>query len=183
MESNTTSAMGSSHLYYGPGKGKTTAAMGLAMRAAGRNYSVTILQFMKGHEEVGQRYGELDVLRDRDAVEVRQFPTRHATCADDFDDSERETLREGVECAQRVIETAEFDLVVLDELTLLSSFDVVDPSVIVDLFETRPDGVELVVTGRNAPATVVDAAEYVTYMAAVKHPYRQGTTARAGIEF
>lgn len=183
MDSSNASRSGMTHLYYGPGKGKTTAAMGLVMRAAGRNFDISVLQFMKGHDEVGERYGEIELLRDHEAVEILQFPTRHAESVDDLNEHEQETLLDGIDTARRLIVDGKSDLVVLDELTLLCLLEVVDPADVIDLFEQKPETVELVVTGRTAPPEFVDAATYVTYMAAVKHPYQQGVTARAGIEF
>lgn len=183
MGDDTDRRDGHSHLYYGPGKGKTTAAMGLAMRAAGRDLSVSVLQFMKGHEDVGRRYGEIEVLRERDGIDVRQFPTRYVEGPDDFTESEREKLVNGIETAEEVVSTGEADLVVLDELTLVWTFELVESAALERLFDRAAPTVELVVTGRDAPAALVDAADYVTYMAEIKHPFRQGTTARAGIEY
>lgn len=183
MTDTPTPRDGSSHLYYGPGKGKTTAAVGLALRAAGHGFAVSILQFMKGHEEVGEEYGEIELLRTHERIDVRQFPTRHAASVDDLSPDERRRLLSGVETAMETVSDLDVDLVVLDELTLLWELGVVNPPKLVSLFEQRPPATELVVTGRTAPPALVDAAEYVTYMAEIKHPYQQGTTARPGIEY
>lgn len=174
---------GHSHLYYGPGKGKTTAAMGLALRAAGRDLSVSILQLMKGHEDVGERYGEIELLREREGVDVRQFPCRHVEGPDDFTASERRELLDGIETAGEVVSDGGTDLVVLDEFTLAWTFGLVEPPALEALVDRADSAVELVITGRDAPAALVDAADYVTYMAEIKHPFQQGTTARGGIEY
>lgn len=171
------------HLYYGPGKGKTTAAMGSVIRALGHGWTVSVVQFMKGHEEVGEPYGEVEFLEPCDAVEVQQFSTTHAMRPGELSDDERATLRAGFELAMDLVSDGDVDLVVLDELTLLDGLAVVDGDRMVDLFETKDPVVELIVTGRDAPSPVVDAAEYVTHMAAVKHPYERGIDAAQGIEF
>ena len=182
MTDSATLQDGSSHLYYGPGKGKTTAAVGLALRAAGHGFSVSLLQFMKGHDEVGEEYGEIELLRTH-GIDVQQFPTRHAASVDDLTADERQELLSGVERARETVSDPDIDLVVLDELTLLWEFDVVESEALLSVFEQRSSETELVVTGRTAPAALVDVAEYVTYMAEIKHPYQQGTTARPGIEY
>jgi cob(I)alamin adenosyltransferase len=171
------------HLYYGPGKGKTTAAIGAALRASGRGLSVSILQFMKGHDEWGAPYGEIEALRERPGVGVRQFPAGHVRSGEELSPEERTTLEDGLEEAERAIADEDADLVVLDELTLLETFDVVETPRLVDLLGARHSSVEVVVTGRDAGAGLVDAASYATYMAEVKHPYRQGVEATPGIEY
>lgn len=171
------------HLYYGPGKGKTTAAMGSVVRALGHGWSVSIVQFMKGHDEVGEPYGEVAFLEAHDGVAIQQFSTTHALTPDDLSTDERATLRAGFETATEIVSDPERDLVVLDELTLLGELAVIEDDRFVDLFEAKKPGTELLVTGREAPSVVVDAADYVTYMGAVKHPYRRGIEATRGIEF
>lgn len=171
------------HLYHGPGKGKTTAAMGLAVRAVGHDLSVTILQFMKGAEEMREQYGEVKQFRELSGIEVEQFPAGHARTEDDLSSEERERLIGALDQAAETVGAGEADIVVLDELLTLYTLGLADEDRLVDIVDARDESVEVVITGREAPAGIVDAADYVSYIGDVKHPFRRGLSPRLGIEF
>jgi cob(I)alamin adenosyltransferase len=166
------------HLYTGDGKGKTSAAMGLALRAAGAGFSVYIAQFAKGSDT-----GELKSLEKASKkIVVRQFGTRSfikkiPTKID------RTLASKAMAEAEVAIAEGKFDVVILDELCIACLYKMVPVAKVVDLIKNKPEHVELVITGRNAPAELVEAADLVTDMRMVKHYFDKGVMARKGIEY
>lgn len=165
------------HVYTGNGKGKTTAALGLAIRAAGAGWQVFFAQFAKGMATSEQAA----LARFSDRITVRRFGLahfiRHAPDAADCDLAQR-----GLAECRDAISSGAYRLVILDEANLgpvLSLFPVEE---LLDLIDARPAGVELVLTGRDADYRVLERADLVTEMQEVKHYYRQGVLARTGIE-
>lgn len=168
------------HVYCGDGKGKTTAAVGLAVRAAGRGMKVLFMQFLKGGES-----GEVGVLSALDGVKViRGNPSGKFSFQMDARERQRtydfhcKNLLTAVEDAREKA----CDLVILDEVIGALAAELVDEDLLRDFVLGKPDGLELVLTGRNPPDWMLDAADYVTEMRKEKHPFDQGTTAREGIE-
>jgi len=166
-------------VYTGEGKGKTTASLGLALRAVGHDFKVCILQFMKGSTV----YGELEAARRLSPwltikqVGRKNFVARDTPSADDVAAAEA-----GFAEAQQVVTSGDFDLVILDELNCIADFGLVPISDICALIASRPAHVELVLTGRNAPEEIVAMADLVTEMREVKHYFHAGQVARKGIE-
>jgi len=165
-------------VYTGHGKGKTTAALGLAMRAAGAGYKVFIAQFVKGMD-----YSELHsfaALEDR--ITLRQYGRncfiRHAPELDDVRLAQR-GLREAAEA----LVSCDYRVVILDEANIATSYLLFSVEELLDLINTKPTHVELVITGRDADARIIERADLVTEMREVKHYYRQGISARVGIEY
>jgi cob(I)alamin adenosyltransferase len=180
---NSERSEGLVHLYVGPGKGKTTAAMGLSVRALGHGQTVTVLQFMKGAEEMREQYGEVQFFRDSPGIEVEQFPAGHARTKDDLSTTEQETLETALETAAETVAAGRRDVVVLDELLTLYSLEVADENRLVDIIRAKAESVELLVTGRDAPPALVDESDYVSYVGDVKHPFRRDVGPRVGIEY
>ncbi|HHX44666.1 MAG TPA: cob(I)yrinic acid a,c-diamide adenosyltransferase [Chloroflexi bacterium] len=171
-------ALGLVQVYTGDGKGKTTAALGLAVRAAGHGYRTYIGQFMKG-----QVYGELrgiDLLAPYVTVEQYGAPT--FLRREDVRDRDRAMARAGLQRVREVLTAGRYQIVVLDEILMALLFGLLALDEVLDLIATRPAGVELVLTGRRAPQAIIDVADLVTEMVEVKHPYQQGIPARKGIE-
>ena len=172
---------GTVQVYTGEGKGKTTAALGLALRALGHGKKVIMLQFMKGDD----RYGEVRMAAKLAAhgftLEQHGLPTFVKKGAPSDEDLAR--ARRGLERAREVLEAGDHDLVILDELNVAVDYGLVDLADALDLLERRPAHVELVCTGRYAPEELRTRADYVSEVAEVKHPWRQGLQARAGVEF
>ncbi len=169
------------HVYTGDGKGKTTAALGLALRALGWGLRVMMIQYIKGYADLGEikfakEYGKnfamhqfaLDTSRDipEEKVKARQAEVEKA-----------------MEFAEHAVNSGEYDLVILDELNVAIHYGLVDVKRVVELVEGKPASVELVVTGRNAPGQLAALADYVTESLMVKHPFEQGTMARPGIDY
>lgn len=165
------------HVYTGDGKGKTTAALGLALRAVGAGWRVFFAQFAKG--AATSELASLDYLHGR--IEVRQFGEAHFIRRGpeiaDVDHAQRGLL----ECKAAIL-SGDYRLVVLDEANVAVALGLFGVDDIVDLISCRPDPVELVLTGRWAHPRIVERADLVTEMREVKHYYRRGVLARAGVE-
>src|SRR3990172_8569569 len=156
-------------VYTGAGKGKTTAALGLACRAAGQGLSVLIVQFMKG-----VAYGELSALCKIENIRIVQFGEPHWVHPSEIRQEDRNQARQGLDYAERAVLSGDYQLVVLDEINVALSYKLLPVDLVVDLIRRKPANVELVLTGRGAPKQVLDVADLVTKMVEVKHPYHKG---------
>ncbi len=176
-QKETTKMKGYVQIYTGEGKGKTTAALGLALRAAGAGLRVFIGQFMKGKD-----YSELKSLaRFEDSITLERFGTSHWVSTQPTEE-DRKRAMEGLERAKSVLSSGGYDVVILDEILVALHFTLIPLEEIIELMESRPDEVELVLTGRGAPEDLIRRADLVTEMRAVKHYHSRGVSARAGIE-
>jgi cob(I)alamin adenosyltransferase len=169
------------HVYTGAGKGKTTAALGVAMRALGWGFRVCVVQFIKGYAQIGEaRFAQ--ELGDR--LVLKQFavdPTRHI---DEAKLRERqEAAAAAMEFAEQTVAGGQYGLVILDEINNALHYGLIDTDRVLALIASKPHHVELILTGRNAPKPIIDAADYVTEMKLVKHPFEKGVAARKGIDF
>ena len=165
------------HVYTGNGKGKTTAALGLALRAAGAGLKVWIGQFVKGSE-----YSEHNALkRFDDLITIKQFG-RSCFIKSEPEPEDIKIARKGLEEAGKIIVSGEYQMVILDEACIALHFSLFAKEELLDLIDKKPQNVELIITGRNAPQEVIDAADLVTEMKEVKHYYAKGVQARKGIE-
>lgn len=173
--------LGKLHVYTGDGKGKTTAALGLAVRAACAGLKVFIGQFMKGLPYAEQKLPR----RFPDLIDMEQFGTPRMICqGEDPTSEDLRGAREGLRRMREVLECGEYDVVVADEMNIALSFGLLEEEAVLDLLRGRPEGVELVLTGRAAPASVLELADLVTEMREVRHYYAtEGLKARKGIEF
>lgn len=178
-EPQASGALGLVHVYTGEGKGKTTAALGLALRAAGWGLRVLIVQFLKARDT-----GELHSLA-RLAPEVRLVQTGmpEFSRVGKLTPATVAAAQAGVEFARQATRGDDYDLVILDELLVAAKLGAVTTDTILDLVRGKSPHVELVLTGRGAPDEVVAEADVVTYMQEVKHPYQCGIQARRGIEY
>lgn len=166
------------HVYTGNGKGKTTAALGLALRAAGAGKMVFIAQFVKG-----MHYAELDALkRFEPEITVKQFGRdcfiRHEPQEEDF-----ALAKQGLAEVAEKIRSGMYDVVILDEACIALYYKLFLMSDLLDIIISRPASMEIVITGRYAPPELIEVADLVTEMREVKHYYQQGVEAREGIEF
>jgi cob(I)alamin adenosyltransferase len=163
----------------GEGKGKTTAALGVILRMLGRKKKVALIQFLKNE---GGQWGEIRALRQLglDAIKTGDGFTWTSR---NIDETQAKALH-GWEIAREKIASGDYDLVVLDEFTYLLAYGWLDPVEVVQwLKEYKPETLNLIVTGRNAPQALIDYADTVTHMTNVKHAFDAGIPARAGIEF
>ena len=165
-------------VYTGDGKGKTTAAFGLAMRAAGRGLSVLIIQFMKGRSECG----EIISAKRLPGIHIEQFGTEDLIDADKISEKDRRLALKGLERAKKAMREEEADLLILDEINVAVHFGLLNVEQVLGLFDARPSGMELVLTGIYAKPAIIRRADYVTEMKARKHPFKSGQEARDGIE-
>jgi cob(I)alamin adenosyltransferase len=166
-------------VYTGNGKGKTTAALGLALRAAGHGLRIRILQFMKGSTV----YGELATAR-RLAPElaIEQLGRDTFVSRSHPDPEDARLAREGFDRARVIVLSGDWDLVILDELNCAVDFGLVPLAEVKELILAKPAHTELVLTGRGAHPEIIDLADLVTEMREVKHYYNSGQHARVGIE-
>lgn len=165
------------HVYTGNGKGKTTASIGLIVRALGHGLKVYMGQFMKG-----QRYGELDTL-EKLGVMVERFGTKNCIISpENVTDLDLTKAKEGYKKVEEILLSKKYDLVVLDEICVSTYFNLITVEEILHLMKIKPKETELILTGRYAPKEVIDSADLVTEMKEIKHYYNCGVMARDGIE-
>jgi len=164
-------------VYTGDGKGKTTAALGLALRAAGSGLRTYIGQFMKG-----QRYGELDAVRLVAAITLEQYGDPRCIHREEVTPQHIAQAREGLAKVRDAMLSGMYDIVVLDEVNVAIWFGLLSVAEVLALLEERPPYVEIILTGRRAPQELIERADLVTEMREVKHYYVQGVSARVGIE-
>src|SRR5258707_733200 len=165
----------------GPGKGKTTAAMGTALRAVGQGMRVLMLQFLKG----SWQYGELDAVKAfGDKFVMKQMGRGFVKVgAEKPDPEDVRMVGEARTEAEQAIQSGEWDLVVLDEINYAIIYGMLDPAKVTESLRKRPEMVHVILTGRNAHPTIVELADTVTEMRQVKHAYEKGVMAHPGIEY
>ncbi|MGD9962790.1 MAG: cob(I)yrinic acid a,c-diamide adenosyltransferase [Thermoplasmata archaeon] len=172
-------SLGKVHVITGPGKGKTTAAFGLAMRAAGHGYRVCVIQFLK----TGETTGELISARRVDNIEVLQFGTGRFVGPGKPTEEDVRVAKAALAAASERLANHSCQLLVLDEVNVAVSIGLVTAEEVLRVVKARPQGTEVVLTGRAAPEEFVEYADYVSVIDAVKHPFEGGTKARKGIEW
>lgn len=163
-------------LYTGNGKGKTTAALGLALRAAGAGKKIFIGQFVKG-----MHYSELDLIAAFPAITIKQYG-RGCFIESEPIPADYRTAQNGLDEMTLMLASGDFDVVVLDEACIALYFKLISLDALIVALQRRADHVEAVVTGRYAPQELIDLADLVTEMKEVKHYYSKGVEARFGIE-
>jgi len=169
-------------VYTGPGKGKTTCALGTAFRAVGQGLRVLMVQFIKG----SWHYGELDAakLLGDDKFEIR--PMGRGFVKVGGAETDPEDIRLAEECWETgrvAIYSGNYDLVILDEINYVISYTMLDPEKVAKSLKDRPQHVHVICTGRNAHPSLVELADLVTEMKEVKHPYTKGILAQRGIDY
>ncbi len=164
-------------VYTGNGKGKTTAAIGLAIRAAGAGLKVYIAQFIKMGD-----YSEIKALkRFSDLITVEQFGLGRFLGEHPLPE-DLAAAQKGLERIQNIMVRGQYQVIILDEANVAAKFGLIQAQDLLKLIEAKPPPVELVLTGRDAPAEIIKAADLVTEMTAIKHYYQKGVQARPGIE-
>ncbi|MBS1266186.1 MAG: hypothetical protein MAG795_00153 [Candidatus Woesearchaeota archaeon] len=199
--------LGLIHLYTGNGKGKTTASLGLALRAIGHGYKVYIIQFLKGGGYTGEVISVKSLVRDlmsidqfgKDCVKEQQqlklpgfgngsMVRNHQYCGEcrycfSIDEAEKAHARKGFKLAKKLSSSGEYDLIILDEICGAISQDLVKLNEVLNLVEDKHEHTELVLTGRSAPEELKKIAHYVSEINNIKHPFQQGIEARKGVEY
>lgn len=165
-------------IHTGDGKGKTTAALGTVFRALGHGQKVCVIQFIKGQGKYGERI-LAEKLENLDwHICGKGFVFKKENVEED-----RKIAEEGFRLAAEIIASDRYDLVVLDELTYLPAFDFLAAEKIVETLRTKPERLNIIITGRKAPPELVEIADTVSEVRVVKHAYQQGIKAQKGIEF
>ncbi len=162
-------------VYTGNGKGKTTAAFGLAMRARGAGYRVLIIQFLKGMEY--SEHGSLKKL----GIDYELYGTKEFVVGEPSEEI-KELCKKGLERAKKAFDEG-YDLVILDEANVAVHLKAMELEDLLDVVRSKPESVELVITGRYAPKELVEIADLVTEMREIKHYYQKGVQARKGVEW
>jgi cob(I)alamin adenosyltransferase len=162
----------------GNGKGKTTAALGLLMRAWGRDMRVVMLQFIKARTA---NWGEIKAAR-KMGVELIPLGDGFTWTSKDVEKDHALAQQCWALCRERIM-SGEYDIVVMDEMTYCFSFGWLDVNEVIDSLRQRPPGLHIIITGRDAPPELIEYADLVTEMREIKHPYRSGVRAQPGIEF
>ena len=181
MDSDSSSRRGLLLINTGPGKGKTTAALGTALRAVGNGMRVLMLQFLKG----SWHYGELDaVLPFGENFVLKQMGRGFVKVGGaETDPEDLRMVQAAWAEARAAIESGEWDLVVLDEINYAISYKMLDAEAVAETLRNRPEMVHVILTGRNAHPLLVELADTVTEMREVKHAYQRGILAQRGIEY
>jgi cob(I)alamin adenosyltransferase len=174
----TMSELGLMQVYTGEGKGKTTAAFGLALRAWGRGLRVCIVQFMKS----GETYGEIVAVRKLKGIDLFQFGTGKWVGREKHTSEDESLAKKALAKAGSALTSGEYDLVILDEVNVATDFGLLTTGEVLDVVRSRKK-VEVVLTGRYAPKEFIKEADLVTEMRVLKHPYDSGVEARPGVEY
>ena len=166
-------------VYTGEGKGKTTAALGLALRAVGHKLKVLVIQFMKGKID----YGEIESARKLSPyLKIKRIGQATFVSKSHPNPLDLQRAREGLSLARKAIEDKGFDIVILDEINVAIDYNLIPLSDVLQLIDSKPETVELILTGRNAKPEIFERADLVTEMVERKHYYHKGVKAREGIE-
>lgn len=171
-------------VYTGNGKGKTTASLGLAMRAIGRGWNVLIVMFTKG----GNDYGELISFSQlcpgmKDNVKIVQAGLDRIVYSTNLKDEDKKKIQEGWQIAKNAIKNDEYQLIILDEANIALDLGFIELNDMVETLKNKPNDMEIVLTGRNAKQEIIEAADLVSEIKPVKHYWDKGIKARKGIEF
>ncbi len=166
------------HVYTGNGKGKTTAAFGLALRAAGAGKTIFIAQFVKG-----MPYAEIEaVIKFLPMITIRQYGL-DCFIVNKPTPKDIDAARNGLEEVRQIIQSGAYDMIVLDEANIAIYYKLFSLEELISVIQLRPDQTEIIITGRYAPRELIDIADVVTEMKEVKHYFTSGVQARKGIEF
>jgi len=166
-------------VYTGEGKGKTTASLGQALRACGHGFKVLMIQFMKG----SKNYGELLSSESVPGLEIVQKGLPTFVKKGEPSEEDLRLAAEGMELARETVAAAAHDILILDEINCAVDYGLVDVNEVLELIREKPEGMELILTGRYAPKEFIELADLVTEMREVKHHYNSGVEMREGIEF
>lgn len=166
-------------VFTGDGKGKTTAALGTVLRAAGHGLKVFTVFFIKGD----YAYGEYNTLSLLPNVKLASFGLRQFIDSTNINPEEKKLAEAALAAAREAINSGRYDLVVLDEVNVAVDFHLIAAEDVIALIKNKPSHVELILTGRHADTRLIDIADLVTEMVKVKHPFDKGVKARKGIEY
>ncbi|EOD01556.1 Cob(I)alamin adenosyltransferase [Caldisalinibacter kiritimatiensis] len=164
------------HVYTGNGKGKTTAALGLSVRAVCAGKKVYFAQFVKG-----MKYSEIEAMNYLPSFEIHQFG-RNCFIYNDPTQEDIDAAQNGLKTCQKILKEGQYDIVVLDEINIAMYYNLFEIEEVLDMIRNRAEHVEVIITGRYAPDEIIEEADLVTEMKEIKHYYQHGVLAREGIE-
>lgn len=167
------------HIYCGDGKGKTTAAIGLGVRAALNSFDVYMIQFMKGKID----YGELKVTQCIPKFKIVQYGRKEFVDTTNPKKIDVKLAKKAFKHAKKIVNSGEYDLVILDEINYAINYMLLKLEDVINLIDNKPKNVELVLTGNYTSKRLEEKADYVTKMVNCKHPFQKGILARKGIEY
>ncbi len=174
-----TKTRGLVELFTGDGKGKTSAALGVALRALGQGLKVYIVFFMKGDFP----YGEQKVLSQLPGITFERFGFQDFVDPANVKPEEKAEAKKAVQAARKAMLSGKYDVVILDEVNVAVAWKLIDIEEVIKLVQDRPENVELILTGRYADPRLIELADLVTDMVKVKHPYDKGILSRKGIDY
>lgn len=167
------------HIYTGKGKGKTTAALGLALRAVGHGLKVMMIQFMKGKIN----YGELEAAKKLPNFTIEQYGRPDFVNPENPDEEDIRLAEKAINRAGEVIESKEYDMVILDEINVAINYGLIGVKEVIALLQKNPEQTELVLTGRYMPEELAQFADLITECREVKHYFSKGVQARKGFDY
>lgn len=171
-------------IYTGNGKGKTTASLGLAMRALGRGWRVLIVMFTKGGNDYGELISFASLSPDfKDKVKIVQAGLDRIVYSSNISEEDKKQAQLGWEIAKKAIKNDEYQLIILDEANIAIDLNLIDLSEMLQVLKDKPDDMEIVLTGRNAKQEIIEIADLVSEIKPIKHYWDKGIKARKGIEF
>lgn len=164
-------------VYTGDGKGKTTASLGLALRAVGHEMNVYMIQFMKGKIN----YGELLASKNIPNLTIKQFGRPDFVNKKNPEKVDIDFAKQALKHAKEILN--ECDILILDEINVALDYKLIELEEVIELIKNKPENVEIILTGRYAPKEIIEIADLVTEMKEIKHPYQKGIQARIGVEY
>ncbi|MCL2143123.1 MAG: cob(I)yrinic acid a,c-diamide adenosyltransferase [Methanomassiliicoccaceae archaeon] len=177
-ENDVKNELGLVHVYTGNGKGKTTAALGLSLRALGGGLSVAMVQFMKPD----QGSGEYVMAKKLDNFTLMPLGLPHLVDPKNITDEDRKAAHDALLIVKEMLYSGRYDLFIIDEINVAMGWKLIDVSNVIDILKKRPKNIEVVLTGRYAPDEIIEFADLVTEMKCIKHPYDKGIGPRKCIE-
>lgn len=169
---------GTVQVYTGYGKGKTTAALGQALRAVGHGQKVFMVQFLKGRPGLG----EIEAAKSLPNFTILQFGSAHFVLNKPTQE-DVDLARKGFQKAKEAVLSGQYDLVIMDEVNVAVNYKMLDVEEVLELIKNKPRQVELILTGRDAHPRVIEAADLVSEVKPIKHYYTKGVTAKPGVEY
>ncbi len=171
--------LGKIQVYTGDGSGKTKAALGLALRAVGRGLKVVMVQFMKG-QETGEKLVQKKL---EPNFIIYSFGRKEFIGKNDNNNEDKKLANKALNFAKKLVLSRDIDILILDEINVALDFGLISKDEVLDFLNKNPEGIEIVLTGRNVLQEIIDKADLVTEMKKVKHYYDEGLQARKGIEY
>lgn len=171
--------IGTFQVYTGDGKGKTTAALGQALRAWGHGRKILVIQFMKGRID----YGELAASEKLDGFDIVQMGRETFVSRENPDPVDIEMARDALRLLEENVKSGNYDMIIADEINVALDFGLIELGPVLELIYNKPTGLELVFTGRDAHPEMIEAADLVSEVREVKHHYKNGVPAREGVEY